>query len=360
MDNRKHMGKNKEGVIFPVAPNLSEMSDNYLQFIEEIKNEIRRQRVSVVLNANSSMICLYWNIGKAILEKQENEGWGAKIIDRMAKDLKDAFPDMSGFSPRNIKYMRKFAECWPDFEIVQRVVAQLPWRTNIKLLDKLNNVESRIWYAYKTLENGWSSTILELQIQSCLMERSGKSVNNFEVALPPMDSDMANQIFKDPYLFDFLGTDVPRREVEIERKLTEHIQKFLLELGQGFAFVGRQVHLEVGGQDFYIDLLFYHLKLRCYVVIELKACDFEPGFISQLNMYQNAVNDILRHQDDKPTIGLLLVKGKNETVVEYSLSGYQNPIGVAEWKSQIEKSLPAELRSSLPSIEEIEKELDSE
>ena len=360
MDNRKHMGKNKEGVIFPVAPNLSEMSDNYLQFIEEIKNEIRRQRVSVVLNANSSMICLYWNIGKAILEKQENEGWGAKIIDRMAKDLKDAFPDMSGFSPRNIKYMRKFAECWPDFEIVQRVVAQLPWRTNIKLLDKLNNVESRIWYAYKTLENGWSSTILELQIQSCLMERSGKSVNNFEVALPPMDSDMANQIFKDPYLFDFLGTDVPRREVEIERKLTEHIQKFLLELGQGFAFVGRQVHLEVGGRDFYIDLLFYHLKLRCYVVIELKACDFEPGFISQLNMYQNAVNDILRHPDDKPTIGLLLVKGKNETVVEYSLSGYQNPIGVAEWKSQIEKSLPAELRSSLPSIEEIEKELDSE
>ena len=360
MDKRNHMGKNKEGVIFPVAPNLSEMIDNYLQFIEEIKGEIRRQRVSVVLNANSSMICLYWNIGKAILEKQEKEGWGAKVIDRMAKDLKDAFPDMSGFSPRNIKYMRKFAECWPDFEIVQRVVAQIPWRTNIKLLDKLDNEESRLWYAYKTLENGWSSTILELQIQSCLMERSGKSVNNFEVALPPMDSDMANQIFKDPYLFDFLGTDVPRREVEIERKLTEHIQKFLLELGQGFAFVGRQVHLEVGGQDFYIDLLFYHLKLRCYVVIELKACDFEPGFISQLNMYQNAVNDILRHPDDKPTIGLLLVKGKNETVVEYSLAGYQNPIGVAEWKSQIEKSLPVELRSSLPSIEEIEKELDSE
>ncbi len=360
MDNRNHMGKNKEGVIFPVAPNLSEMSDNYLQFIEEIKSEIRRQRVSVVLNANSSMICLYWNIGKSILEKQEKEGWGAKVIDRMAKDLKDAFPDMSGFSPRNIKYMRKFAECWPDFEFVQQVVAQIPWRTNRMLLDKLESRESRVWYAYKTIENGWSSSILELQIESCLMERSGKSVNNFEVALPPMDSDMANQIFKDPYLFDFLGTDVPRREVEIERKLTEHIQKFLLELGQGFAFVGRQVHLEVGGQDFYIDLLFYHLKLRCYVVIELKACDFEPGFISQLNMYQNAVNDILRHPDDKPTIGLLLVKGKNETVVEYSLTGYQNPIGVAEWKSQIEKSLPAELRSSLPSIEEIEKELDSE
>ena len=358
MDNRKHIGKDKEGVIFPIAPNLSEMSDDYLNFIEEIKNEIQNQRISVVLNANSSMICLYWKIGKAILQKQEEEGWGAKVIDRMAKDLKEAFPDMSGFSPRNIKYMRKFAECWTDFSIVQQVVAQIPWRTNRMLLDKLNTQEERLWYAYKTIENGWSSNVLDLQIQSRLMERTGKSVNNFQVALPPTDSDMVNQIFKDPYLFDFLGTDMPRREVEIERKLTEHIQKFLLELGQGFAFVGRQVHLEVGEQDFYIDLLFYHLKLRCYVVIELKACDFEPGFIGQLNMYQNVVDDILRHPDDKPTIGLLLVKGKNKTVVEYSLAGYQNPIGVAEWKNQMEQSLPEDLRSSLPSIEEIEKELE--
>lgn len=352
------MGKNKDGVLFPVAPNLSEMSDVYLKFIEEVKSEIQKQRISVVLNANSSMICLYWNIGRAILKKQEEEGWGAKVIDRMAKDLKDAFPEMSGFSPRNIKYMRKFAECWPDFQIVQQVVAQIPWRTNRMLLDKLDTEKSRIWYAYKTIENGWSSNMLELQIQSGLMERSGRSTNNFPVALPPADSDMVNQVFKDPYLFDFLGTDMPRREVEIERQLTEHIQSFLLELGQGFAFVGRQVHLEVGGDDFYIDLLFYHLKLRCYVVIELKACDFEPGFISQLNMYQNVVNDILCHPDDKPTIGLLLVKGKNETVVEYSLAGYQNPIGVAEWKNQIAKALPEELRSSLPSIEEIEKELE--
>ena len=358
MDNRKHIGKDKEGVIFPIAPNLSEMSDDYLSFIEEIKNEIQNQRISVVLNANSSMICLYWKIGKAILQKQEEEGWGAKVIDRMAKDLKEAFPDMSGFSPRNIKYMRKFAECWTDFEIVQRVVAQIPWRSNISLLDKLSDEESRVWYAHKILECGWSKTVLDMQIQSRLFERTGKSVNNFQVALPPTDSDMVNQIFKDPYLFDFLGTDMPRREVEIERKLTEHIQKFLLELGQGFAFVGRQVHLEVGEQDFYIDLLFYHLKLRCYVVIELKACDFEPGFIGQLNMYQNVVDDILRHPDDKPTIGLLLVKGKNKTVVEYSLAGYQNPIGVAEWKNQMEQSLPEDLRSSLPSIEEIEKELE--
>ena len=275
--------------------------------------------LTVVLNANSGMICLYWNIGKAIMKKQEEEGWGAKVIDRMSKDLKDAFPEMSGFSPRNIKYMRKFAECWPDFEIVQRVVAQIPWRSNISLLDKLADQKSRIWYAQKTIENGWSKAILDMQIESRLMARSGKSVNNFPEAFPPTDSDMVNQVFKDPYLFDFLGTDMPRREVEVERQLTEHIQSFLLELGQGFAFVGRQVHLEVGGDDFYIDLLFYHLKLRCYVVIELKACDFEPGFISQLNMYQNVVNDILRHPDDKPTIGLLLVKGKNETVVKYSL-----------------------------------------
>lgn len=357
MDNRKHMGKDKEGVTFPVASNLSEMSDSYLRFIEEIKKEIQTQRISIVMKANFDMICLYWKIGKEILKKQEKEGWGAKVIDRMAKDLKDAFPEMSGFSPRNIKYMKKFAECWPDYEIVQRVVAQIPWRSNISLMDKLGDETSRIWYAHKTIENGWSKSVLDMQIESRLMERTGNTVNNFPAALPPGESDMANQIFKDPYLFDFLGTDMPRREVEIERKLTEHIQKFLLELGQGFAFVGRQVHLEVGGQDFYIDLLFYHLKLRCYVVIELKTCDFEPGFISQLNMYQNVVNDILCHPDDKPTIGLLLVKGKNKTVVEYSLSGYQNPIGVAEWKNQIAQALPEDLKSSLPSIEEIEKEL---
>lgn len=358
MDKRNHMGKATDEVIIPVAPIISEMSDTYLNFIDNIKNEIEKQRLSVVLSANASMICLYWNIGKAILNKQAEEGWGSKVIDRISKDINDAFPDMSGFSPRNIKYMRKFAEVWNDYEIMQRTAAQIPWRSNILLLDKLSNQDERVWYAQKTLENGWSRDVLALQVESRLIERSGKSVNNFPIALPPADSDMADQIFKDPYLFDFLGTDVPRREIEIERKLTEHIQQFLLELGQGFAFVGRQVHLEVGGQDFYLDLLFYHLKLRCYVVIELKACDFEPGFISQLNMYQNVVNDVLRHPDDNPTIGLLLVKGKNKTVVEYSLAGYQNPIGVAEWQEQITKQLPEDLRSSLPTIEEIEKEME--
>lgn len=357
-DERKYFGNKNEAVIIPVAPALTEMDSSYASFIEDIKSTIKSQRISIILKASSEMICLYWKIGKAILDKQKHEGWGAKVIDRISKDLKEAFPDMSGFSPRNLKYMRKFAECWSDYEKVQQVVAQLPWRSNCMLMDRVNTQDARIWYALQSIENGWSSNVLELQIKSSLIERSGKSMNNFAVVLPPADSDMVNNVFKDPYLFDFLGTDVPRREVEIERKLTENIQSFLLELGQGFAFVGRQVHLEVGGQDFYIDLLFYHLKLRCYVVIELKACDFEPGFISQLNMYQNIVNDLLRHPDDKHTIGLLLVKGKNKTVVEYSLAGYQNPIGVAEWQNQMSDVVEEELKSSLPSIEEIEKILE--
>ena len=283
MDKRNHMGKATDEVIIPVAPIISEMSDTYLSFIDNIKNEIEKQRLSVVLSANASMICLYWDIGKAILNKQAEEGWGSKVIDRISKDINDAFPDMSGFAPRNIKYMRKFAEVWNDYGIMQRTAAQIPWRSNILLMDKLSNQDERVWYAQKTLENGWSRDVLALQVESRLIERSGKSVNNFPIALPPADSDMADQIFKDPYLFDFLGTDVPRREIEIERKLTEHIQQFLLELGQGFAFVGRQVHLEVGGQDFYLDLLFYHLKLRCYVVIELKACDFRTVAVKKFS-----------------------------------------------------------------------------
>ena len=330
----------------------NDIDNNYLTELQRIKDTIRSNQNKAMVIVNTQMILTYYEIGSII---NKNKSWGNKYIQRLSEDLKDYG---KGYSFRNLQYMRKLADLFTKDEIVQQVVAQIPWRTNMKLMDKLNTQEERLWYAHKTIENGWSSNVLDFQIQNRLIERTGKSVNNFPVALPPADSDMANQIFKDPYLFDFLGTDMPRREVEIERQLTEHIQNFLLELGQGFAFVGRQVHLEVGGDDFYIDLLFYHLKLLCYVVIELKACDFEPGFISQLNMYQNVVNDILRHPNDNPTIGLLLVKGKNQTVVEYSLAGYQNPIGVAEWKNQMVKALPEELKSSLPSIEEIEKELE--
>jgi predicted nuclease of restriction endonuclease-like (RecB) superfamily len=304
------------------------------------------------------MTMMYWHIGNDILARQSAEGWGASVIDRLSKDLNETFPEMSGFSPRNLKYMRKFAENFRDEQIVQQVVAQLPWRGIITLLDKLSDNDERLWYAQMSLKSGWSSNILSLMIVTRLHERQGKSITNFDIALPPPDSDMAQQMFKDPYLFDFLGTDATRREIDVERALTAHIEKFLLELGQGFAFVGRQVHLEVGGDDFYIDLLFYHLTLRCYVVIELKACEFEPGFVAQLNMYQNIVNDLLCHPDDKPTIGLLLVKGKNKTVVEYSLQGYTNPMSVADWQEKLVHELPEDLRSNLPTIEEIEKELD--
>jgi len=360
MGDRKSMNEPKNGVLIPVAPNLSEVPDGYVDMRDAIVAKIKESRVRFAVQVNSGMIELYWGIGNEILRRQKDEGWGAKVIDRLSKDLKETYPDMNGFSPRNLKYMRKFAESWLDGSIVQRVVAQIPWRSNIVLMDKLADEQTRLWYAYKLVENGWSRDVLDMMIASRLIERQGKVVNNFETALPPLDSDMARDIFKDPYLFDYIGTGGMRREIDIERSLMEHIEKFLLELGQGFAFVGRQVHLELDDDDFYIDLLFYHLRLRCYVVIELKACEFEPGFIGQLNFYQNVVNDILRHPDDKPTIGLLLVKGKNKTVVEYSLAGFRNPIGVADWQERLTKELPEELKSSLPTIEEIERELNSE
>jgi len=253
--------------------------------------------------------------------------------------------------------MRKFAESWPDRGIVQEVLAQITWYHNLALLEKIKEPELRVWYARQTFENGWSRNVLVFQIETRLHERIGQSTNNFSIALPPVDSDMANQVFKDPYVFDFLGTADLRREAELEQKLIDHFEKFLLELGQGFAFVGRQVHMEVGEDDFYIDLLFYHLKLRCYVVVELKAGKFQAGHVSQLSMYMNIVDDLMRHPDDKKTIGLLLVKEKNQTIAKYALDGYTNPIGVANWEKQITDSLPDELKSSLPTIEEIEAEL---
>lgn len=357
---RKSMGKPQKDVLIPVAPGLAEMPDSYNELRDTIVARIKENRLRIAIQVNSGMIELYWDIGNEILRRQKTEGWGAKVIDRLAKDLKETFPDMSGFSPRNLGSMKKFAASWSDISILQQVVAKIPWRSNILLMDKLADKQSRLWYAQKLLEHGWSSNVLDLMISTRLIERQGKAVNNFDTALPPPDSDMARDIFKDPYLFDYIGTDAGRRELEIERSLIGHMEKFLLELGQGFAFVGRQVRLELGGDEFICDLLFYHLKLRCYIVIELKACEFEPGFVAQLNLYQNVINDVLRHPDDKPTIGLLLVKGKNKTVVEYSLSGFQNPIGVADWQEQLTKELPENLKASLPTIEEIERELDAD
>jgi predicted nuclease of restriction endonuclease-like (RecB) superfamily len=359
-NKRKQRGKAIEKVVFPLPETIPNLPEGYSDFIEQLKERISQERIKTLFSANTAMILLYWEIGNSILQRQQNEGWGAKVIDRMSYDLQQAFPDMQGFSPRNLKYMRKFAEAWTDFQIVQRTVALIPWRSNITLLDKLKDQKTRLWYAQKTIENGFGKDMLVFQIESQLHKRQGAALHNFDKSLPPTDSDLTAQVFKDPYIFDFLGTANPRKEAELEQKLIDHIQKFLLELGQGFAFVGRQVHLELGGKDFYLDLLFYHLKLRCYVVIELKTGEFEPGFVSKLNMYQNVVNDALKHPDDKPSIGLLLVKSKNKMVVEYSLAGYTNPIGIANWENDITKSLPEDLKASLPSIEEIEQELEDE
>ncbi len=279
---------------------------DYQTTLTDLKQRIAHERLRVTLSANAAMVLLYWDIGQVILERQEQQGWGARIIDRLSEDLKQAFPEMSGFSPRNLKYMRTFAQQWPTREMVQRTVAQIPWRSNLALLHKLEDSKTRLWYAEKTIENGWSKDVLTMQIETRLHERQGMAANNFALTLPPQESDMAAQVFKDPYLFDFLGTADTRKEREIEQALVNHVQKFLLELGAGFAFVGRQVLLEVGDQDFRIDLLFYHLKLRCYVVIELKAVPFDPGFTGTLNLYLSAFDDLLRHPDDTPTIGLLL------------------------------------------------------
>jgi predicted nuclease of restriction endonuclease-like (RecB) superfamily len=289
--------------------------------------------------------------------RQAAEGWGAKVIDRLATDLAEAYPEMKGFSPRNLLFMRSFAEAYPDHEQVKQLVSLLPWGHVIRLLQRIKAPEVRDWYAQVSIREGWSRSILELKIDGRAHERQGKALSNFKDTLPPADSDLASQIFKDPYLFDFLGTADPRREREVELALVEHIQRFLLELGAGFAFVGRQVLLEVGDQDFYIDLLFYHLKLRCFVVIELKAVPFDPAFVGQTNLYLSAVDEQLRHPDDKPTLGLLLCRSKNKLVVEYALRGLKSPIGVADWETRLVDSLPEELKGSLPTIEQLEGEL---
>lgn len=355
--DRLARGKSRQGASFPVAPDKTELPTQYPDLFREIKDKVHGARLRTVMATNAALVLLYWEIGHSILHRQKREGWGAKIIDRLSHDLRDAFPDMKGFSPRNLLFMRAFAENWPDLEIVKQLVSQLPWGHIIMLLQRVKDPSSRDWYIDQSIRHGWSRNILALQINGQAHARHGKAVNNFAVTLPPTDSDMAAQIFKDPYLFDFLGTADPRREREVEQALIDHIQKFLLELGAGFAFVGRQVHLEVGDSDFYLDLLFYHLKLRRYVVVELKAVPFDPAFVGTLNVYLSAVDDLLLHPDDKPTIGLLLCRSKSRLVVEYALRDLNKPIGVAEWETQITRALPKELASSLPTIEQIEAEL---
>lgn len=354
---RLSRGRTRDGAIFPIAPPAASLPESYAATLQEIKTHLRSARVRAVLAANPIVIEAYWHTGKIILARQQEAAWGAKVIDRLAADLQAEFPDMGGLSGRNLLSMKLFAEAFPDGPIAKQPVSQLPWGQIIRLLQMVKAPAARDFYIRETLTHGWSRAILEFQIQNQLHLRAGKAQNNFALTMPPAESDLAAQLFKDPYLFDFLGTADPRREAEVERALVDHIQKFLLELGTGFAFVGQQVRLEVGGEDYPLDLLFYHLKLRRYVVIELKARDFEPGDVGQINFYRAAVDDLLRHPDDQPTIGLLLCKGKDRLVVEYALQGLDQSLAVAAWQTQLTESLPEELRSSLPSIAEIEAEL---
>jgi predicted nuclease of restriction endonuclease-like (RecB) superfamily len=334
---------------------LTPIPNGYADWLADLKDRIHTAQQRATLAVNRELVGLYWHIGRDILARQAEQGWGAKVIERLAHDLRTAFPEMKGFSPRNLKYMRAFAEAWPDESFVQAVLAQLPWYHHLALLDKLPGPETRKWYAAKAIEHNWSRNVLVMQIESRLLERSGKAVTNFPATLPVPQSDLARESIKDPYRFDFLGLTNEAQEREIEGALIRHVTDFLLELGAGFAFVGRQVLLDVGGDEFFIDLLFYHLKLRCYVVIELKAGKFKPEHLGQLGFYLTAVDTQVKHPDDGPTIGLLLCKGKNKVVAEYALRNNAQPLGVAEY--QLVESLPAELQTSLPSIEQIEREL---
>jgi predicted nuclease of restriction endonuclease-like (RecB) superfamily len=334
---------------------LTPAPQDYADWLAELKGRIHGAQQRAALAVNRELVGLYWEIGRDILARQAEQGWGAKVIERLAHDLRTAFPDMKGFSPRNLKYMRAFAEAWPDQSFVQAVLAQLPWYHQLALLDKLSGSETRRWYAAKAIEHGWSRNVLVMQIESHLLERSGSAVTNFPATLPAPQSDLAIESLKDPYRFDFLGLGEQAQEREIESALVQHVTDFLLELGAGFAFVGRQVLLDVGGEEFFIDLLFYHLKLRCYVVIELKAGKFKPEHLGQLGFYLTAVDRQVKHAQDNPSIGLLLCKSKNKVVAEYALGDKSQPMGIAEYK--LVESLPQELQTSLPSIEQIEREL---
>lgn len=327
----------------------------YAQLLSAIKQRIQSAQVRSAVAVNQELVLLYWGIGKEIRARQEAEGWGTKVIERLAKDLSSGFPHMKGLSRTNLLYMRAFSEAWPEEAIVQQVVGQIPWGHNIRLLDLVKAREERLWYARAAIEHGWSRNNLVIQIEAGLYRRQGKAITNFTKALPAPQSDLAHQLLKDPYSFDFLTLSNDADERDVEAGLVEHIQKFLLELGAGFCFAGRQYPLEIAGEDYRLDLLFYHLKLRCFVIIDLKSGPFKPEYTGKMNFYLAAVDDILKHPSDNPSIGLILCKSKKELIVEYALRNTATPMGIAEFR-HLEK-LPEELKGSLPTIEEIEAEL---
>ncbi len=327
----------------------------YTSFFDNLKLRVSTSQYQAAQSVNKELIILYHHIGLEILKRQKEYDWGSKIIDQLSRDLRSEFPEMRGFSPRNLKYMRQFAQEYPDVEFVQQVAAQLPWFHIATIMDKVGSKEDQLFYMRSAIQHGWSRSIMVIQIESSLHKRQGKAVTNFKDKLPSPQSDLAHYTLKDPYIFDFLSIGDEAHEREVEKALVHHMEKFLLELGSGFAFVGRQYHLEIGGQDFYIDLLFYHLKLRCFVVIELKDKDFKPEYAGKINFYLSAVDDLIKDESDQPSIGLILCKSKNNVLAEYTLRDMTKPIGLAEYR--LTESLPENLKTALPTIEELEAEL---
>jgi len=351
--------------------------------------------VKAALSVNRELIALYWHIGRSIVERQRAEGWGKGIVERLSADLHREFPGVAGFSAQNIWKMRAFYLAWTDqvrdlSQVVReteaeanlsqpvrerldkklqqavgeldgrtlpQAVAEIPWGHNTELLFKLKDPQQRLWYACQAIEHGWSRAVLTHWIESDLYARQGKAVTNFPATLPPAQSDLATEVIKDPYSFDFLTLGPDAAERQLERALLDHIRTFLLELGAGFAFVGQQMHLEVGGEDFYLDLLFYHLRLRCFVVIDLKAGPFKPEYAGKMNFYLSAVDDLLRHPEDKPSIGLILCKTRNKIIAEYALRDLAKPVGVARYVTRLVERLPANLKHALPAPSDIEAEL---
>ncbi|WP_425386439.1 PDDEXK nuclease domain-containing protein [Wolbachia endosymbiont (group A) of Barypeithes pellucidus] len=331
------------------------IAKEYTELLEQLKDRIATSRYKAARTVNKELLLLYHYIGTRILEKQKSQGWGSKVIEQLSRDLKAGFPEMKGFSTRNLKYMRQFAVEYQDIEFVQQLVAQLPWGHNVFLMDLVQDKEARLFYIKEAIEHGWSRNIMVMQIELGLHKRQGKAITNFKEKLPSSQSDLAHYTLKDPYIFDFLSIGKDAHEREVEKGLVGHMEKFLLELGEGFAFVGRQFHLDVGDEDFYIDLLFYHLKLRCFIVIELKDNKFKPEYAGKMNFYLSAVDDLLKHETDQPSIGLILCKSKNNVLAEYTLQDMTKPIGLAEYR--ITENLPENIKTALPTIEELEAEL---
>lgn len=325
--------------------------NRYNKIFENIKREVLKSQYKAMRVVNRELILMYWHIGKIILENSE---WGNKFIENLAIDLKVNFPNSTGFSVRNLKYMRKFAEEYPDIKFVQQVVAQIPWGHNIVLLDKVKNMEERQWYINETLKNEWSRNMLKMQIDGNVYNRQviARKITNFQTTLPDTQSDLTIQTMKDPYLFDFISIKGKVKELEIEKAMINKIKDVLIELGKGFAFVGSEYKVIVSGKEYFVDLLFYHLKLKCYIVVELKAREFEPIDVGQLNFYLSAIDDLIKGKDDNPTIGLLLCKNKDNFTAEYSLRNLNSPIGVSEYK--LLEDMPEYLQSQLPKAEEIE------